>query len=71
MAMNGQAVEHMMADHALEIGYAGEIEPAIPMGQLLEELAQPRGIVLSQCHAQSGRIVYQTLQHAAIIVPWP
>jgi hypothetical protein len=44
---------------------------AIPLAPPLAALPQPRGIVLSQCHAQSGRIVYQTLQHAAIIVPWP
>ena len=71
IAMNGEAVEHMMTDHALEVGDAGEIELAVPVRQLLEELAQPGGIVLRQRHAQSGGIVYETLQHRAIIFPSP
>ena len=71
MTMNGQAVEHMMTDHGFDVGDAGEIELAIPPRQLLEELAQPGGIVLRQRHAQSGGIVYETLKHRVIIFSWP
>src|SRR6185437_3283609 len=71
IAMDRQAVEHMMADHALEISDPGEIEVAVPMRQLLEKLVQPRGIVLRQRHAQSGGIVYETLNHPGIIFPFP
>jgi len=37
--------------------------------ELLEELAQSGGIVLSQRHAQSGGIMYETLKHRVIIFP--
>jgi hypothetical protein len=43
----------------------------IPVRQLLEELPQPGGVVLRQCYAQSGGIVYETLQHRAIIFSSP